>query len=98
VTTTPQTALSRAWRKSTYSDTAQQCVEVAQARSACLVRDTQDRAAGHVAFSARAWATFTHGIKNGGPWPGCRLACRLSSHPRGQTGPRAALPCPGAPA
>jgi hypothetical protein len=56
--------LSSPWRKSSYSDTAQQCVEVARAGTACLVRDTTNRAAGHLAFSPNAWAAFTRGIRN----------------------------------
>jgi Domain of unknown function (DUF397) len=62
---TPQAPLTRTWRTSSYSDSARQCVEVAQAGTACLVRDTKDRASAHLAFSPAAWAVFTRGIRNG---------------------------------
>jgi hypothetical protein len=61
---TPQAPLTRTWRASSYSDSARQCVEVAQAGAACLVRDTKDRAAGHLAFSPATWTAFTQGIRN----------------------------------
>jgi Domain of unknown function (DUF397) len=64
--TTLHTPRGRAWRTSSYSDSARQCVEVGQAGTACLVRDTRDRTAGSLAFSSRTWTTFTLGIKNGG--------------------------------
>jgi hypothetical protein len=62
---TPQPPLTRAWRTSSYSDSARQCVEIAQAGPACLVRDTKNRAADHLAFSVAAWAAFTRGIRDG---------------------------------
>ena len=63
--TTPQSSPARTWRTSTYSDT-QQCVEVAQAGQACLVRDTKNRDTGTLSFSPRAWAAFTRAIKHDG--------------------------------
>jgi hypothetical protein len=57
--------LTRPWRTSSYSDTARQCVEVASAAAACLVRDTRDRDGQQLAFGARAWATFTSRVKDG---------------------------------
>jgi len=62
---TPQTPVSQPWRKSTYSDTARQCVEVAQAGAACLVRDTTNRSGHQLTFSPRAWTAFTQGIRSG---------------------------------
>jgi hypothetical protein len=61
---TPQAPLTRTWRTSSYSDSARQCVEVAQASAGCLVRDTKDRASGQLAFSPAAWAAFTRGIRD----------------------------------
>jgi hypothetical protein len=63
--TTPDTPRSRAWRTSSYSDSARQCVEVGQAGAACLIRDSKNRTAGSLAFSNRTWTTFTLGIRNG---------------------------------
>jgi hypothetical protein len=51
------------WRKASYSATNGNCVEVADAPSLVLVRDTTDRDAGTLSFSPRAWASFISGIK-----------------------------------
>jgi hypothetical protein len=65
--TTPHAPLSRAWRTSSYSDSARQCVEVGQAGAACLVRDSTNRTAGGcLVFSGRTWTAFTLGIRDGG--------------------------------
>ena len=69
---TPQTPPTRTWRTSSYSDSARQCVEIAQADTACLVRDTKDRAAGHLAFSTAAWAAFTRSVRGGRALPADR--------------------------
>lgn len=61
---TPQAPLTRTWRTSSYSDSARQCVEVAQAGPACLVRDTKDRASGQLAFAPAAWEAFTRSIRD----------------------------------
>ena len=51
------------WRKATYSNGGENCVETASNRGAVLVRDTKDRDGGMLAFSAEAWRTFTTGLR-----------------------------------
>jgi hypothetical protein len=52
------------WRTSSYSgNNGGNCVEVA-APGAVLVRDTQNRDGGALAFSAQAWRAFAVSIKN----------------------------------
>jgi hypothetical protein len=53
------------WRKASYSATNGNCVEVADAPSLVLVRDTTRRDGGTLAFSPDAWAAFTAQISNG---------------------------------
>jgi hypothetical protein len=61
---TPEpTAMTGTWRKSSYSDTGGQCIEVAPAGTHRLVRDSKNPAGAHLAFSAKAWATFIQGMK-----------------------------------
>jgi len=51
------------WRKSTYSDASGgQCIEVA-GNALILIRDTTNRNAGTLAFSAAAWEQFLHTIR-----------------------------------
>ena len=53
------------WRKSSYSGgSGGDCVEVADATNAVVVRDTKDRDAGTLAFTAGAWLAFTASLKN----------------------------------
>lgn len=47
-----------AWHKSSYSTSQSNCVEVATSPIEVGVRDTKDRAAGHLAVSAEAWTSF----------------------------------------
>ncbi|GAA1946057.1 DUF397 domain-containing protein [Amycolatopsis minnesotensis] len=51
------------WRKSSYSGMGggdnNECVEVAVSTETVGVRDTKDRAAGHLTVSPAAWAAFT---------------------------------------
>ena len=51
------------WRKASYSATNGNCVEVADAPSLVLVRDTTDRDGGTLAFGADAWESFIGGLK-----------------------------------
>jgi hypothetical protein len=52
------------WRKSSRSgNNGGDCVEVADAASVVLVRDTRDRDGGTLAFTAQAWASFTGSLK-----------------------------------
>ncbi|MDA2813126.1 DUF397 domain-containing protein [Nocardiopsis sp. RSe5-2] len=46
------------WAKSRYSSAASECVEVARSLEDVKVRDTQNRAAGHLSFSGTEWAAF----------------------------------------
>jgi hypothetical protein len=45
------------WRKATYSNGGENCVEVANA-DGVAVRDTKDRDGGTLGFTAEAWDTF----------------------------------------
>ncbi|GAA1945520.1 DUF397 domain-containing protein [Amycolatopsis minnesotensis] len=49
---------SGTWFKSSWSKETQDCVEV-RLTPTVGVRDTKDRAAGHLTVSATAWAAFT---------------------------------------
>jgi len=51
------------WRKASYSATNGNCVEVADAPSLVLVRDTTDRDGGTLAISAGAWQKFIGGLR-----------------------------------
>ncbi|WP_116042205.1 DUF397 domain-containing protein [Amycolatopsis palatopharyngis] len=50
------------WRKSSYSSTETNCVEVAYSHSA-MVRDTKDRTGGSLALTSAAWRSFTASVK-----------------------------------
>jgi hypothetical protein len=52
-----------AWRKSSYSGSEANCVEVGNATCLVKVRDTKDRQGSALAVSADAWRRFTTGIK-----------------------------------
>ncbi|WP_405006983.1 DUF397 domain-containing protein [Kitasatospora purpeofusca] len=48
-----------AWFKSSYSgNEGGACVEVAEATSTVLVRDSKDKSGPHLTFSPAAWAEF----------------------------------------
>jgi hypothetical protein len=51
------------WRKASYSSGSGNCVEVADAASAVLVRDTKTRVGGTLAFTTDAWQTFTSSLR-----------------------------------
>ncbi|GAA1464847.1 DUF397 domain-containing protein [Nocardiopsis exhalans] len=44
------------FRKSSYSSTDRDCVEVADFQGGSAVRDTQNREAGHLTFPGQEWA------------------------------------------
>jgi hypothetical protein len=56
--------LSRAgWRRSKYSGSNGNCVEVGASAPAVLVRDTKDRAGAVLAFTPDAWRLFAVTVK-----------------------------------
>jgi hypothetical protein len=57
------TALRGDWRKSSHSGVRGECVEARATGDTVLVRDTQNRDAGRLAFSADAWRAFLAGVE-----------------------------------
>jgi hypothetical protein len=51
------------WRKATYSNGGENCVETASGSGVVLVRDTKDLDGGTLAFSAGAWERFTASLR-----------------------------------
>lgn len=51
------------WRKSSYSYDIGACVEVLDTYAAALIRDTENREAGHLPFNRREWAGFLAAIR-----------------------------------
>jgi Domain of unknown function (DUF397) len=51
------------WRKSSYSGTQSNCVEVADLDHVIAVRDSRDPAAPALTFSPAAWASFVITMK-----------------------------------
>ena len=60
------TTLTRPWRKSSHSTGGNDCVEVAQTGTSCLIRDSKNPDGACIAIEVPAWATFIHGVKHGG--------------------------------
>ena len=56
--------LTGRWRTSSYSGGGNECVEVAQTREGCLVRDSKQPDGTRLAVSRQAWAAFTRHVKN----------------------------------
>ena len=65
MTTAQPTTLTRPWRKSSHSTGGNDCVEVAQAGTNRLVRDSKNPDGAHLAVRSRAWAAFIGDIKHG---------------------------------
>ena len=65
MTTAQPTTLTRLWRKSSHSTGGNDCVEIAQAGTTCLVRDSKNPDGAYLAVQQQAWAAFTDDIKNG---------------------------------
>jgi hypothetical protein len=63
------TSLRRSWRKSSYSNSSSNCVEVGRAGPAVAVRDTKNRDGGALAFSRPSWQEFTRRVKQGPAGP-----------------------------
>lgn len=55
------------FRKSKYSMNGSNCVEVRESVTGADIRDTQNRAAGHLAFPGSEWAALVRLV--GGPDP-----------------------------
>jgi hypothetical protein len=55
--------MSDAWRKSSYSGSQANCVEVGNATGRVGVRDTKDRQGPTLTVTADAWRHFMTGIK-----------------------------------
>jgi hypothetical protein len=51
------------WRKTSYSDNGGNCVEVADAGTRVLVRDTTDRTGPVLGFTPDAWRRFADHVK-----------------------------------
>jgi hypothetical protein len=58
--------MSDAWRKSSYSGSQADCVEVGNATGLVKVRDTKDRQGSALTVRADAWRRFTSEIKGRG--------------------------------
>jgi hypothetical protein len=65
MTTGQDTMLTRPWRKSSRSGGGNDCVEVAQTETCCLVRDSKNPGGARLAVRPRAWAAFIRDIKHG---------------------------------
>jgi hypothetical protein len=65
MTTTPDTKLTRPWRKSSRSTGGNDCVEVAQAETNCLVRDSKNPDGTPLVVRPQEWAAFIGHIKDG---------------------------------
>jgi Domain of unknown function (DUF397) len=55
------------WRKSSYSNWSNQCVEVAQAGGTIAVRDSKNPGAGYLTFTTAEWEAFLTQIKHHRP-------------------------------
>ena len=53
------------WRKSSYSGSGNNCVEVAEVAGARAVRDSKNPDGGHLIFGASAWEAFITDVKRG---------------------------------
>lgn len=67
-----------AWRKSSQSNNSGECVEVACAEAAVLVRDTHNRSGAVLSFPAAQWSVFLRRVCDEAPDTGRRL---LASNP-----------------
>jgi hypothetical protein len=65
MTTAQGPRLTRAWRKSSHSTGGNDCVEVAQAGTNCLARDSKNPDGARLAVRSQAWAAFIGDIKRG---------------------------------
>lgn len=61
---TPETTAVQ-WRKSSYSGSGNNCVEVATLAAACAVRDSKNPGGGHLTFGGETWKAFIADVKRG---------------------------------
>ena len=64
MTTAQDITLTRPWRKSSRSTGGNDCVEVAQTETSCLVRDSKNRGGARLAVRPQAWAAFIRDINH----------------------------------
>lgn len=60
---TTQSRPESRWRKSSYSGSGNNCVEVATSDAAVVIRDSKNPSGPALTFSPQAWETFTRSIK-----------------------------------
>lgn len=65
MTTESEARLTGPWRTSSRSTGGNECVEVAQTRESCLVRDSKQPAGTWLSVGRHAWAGLTRRIKDG---------------------------------
>ena len=65
MTTAHDNELTRPWRTPRRSTSGNECVEVAQTRESCLVRDSKQPDGTCLPVGRSAWARFTRRIKDG---------------------------------
>jgi hypothetical protein len=65
MTTVQETTLTRPWRKSSHSTGGNDCVEVAQAGTSCLIRDSKNPDEARLAIRPKVWTAFISAIKHG---------------------------------
>ncbi|MGW3208375.1 DUF397 domain-containing protein [Streptomyces sp. NPDC001135] len=53
------------WRKSSYSTTAQTCVEIAQTSAVVWIRDSKDVTKSPLRISAQSWKQFQATVRSG---------------------------------
>ncbi|GAA4894768.1 DUF397 domain-containing protein [Streptomonospora salina] len=53
------------WHTSSYSPNGSNCVEVRETPETVDVRDTQNRAVGHLTFDAAEWTAFLDEVRSG---------------------------------
>jgi hypothetical protein len=53
------------WRKSSYSGNQTNCVEVGELSDGTAVRDSKNRAAGHIGTTSAQWSAFVAAVKGG---------------------------------
>ncbi|WP_329364233.1 DUF397 domain-containing protein [Streptomyces sp. NBC_00669] len=60
-----EAALERAWRKSSYSGSTNNCVEIADVPGCVGVRDSKDKAGPALLVTPVEWASFVELVRSG---------------------------------